>query len=512
MNAPFTTEQFLTNFEHYNVAIWPAQILAYVVGLAAVALALRAGRTSDQLIAGALATFWTWTGVVYFMVFPLGRLSAPTLALGTLFVLQAVVFIATGVVQPKLSFRAHGAMVPIVGALFVLYALAVYPLLGLLMGHAYPRTPMFGVTPCPVVIFTYGLLLWTDQRVPKYALVIPFLWSLQGLNAALSFGMVEDYGLLVAGLLGTALLVWRDRRPSGRREASHAGGAPQPYSLRSTVEIQPSRRLGLVWEATEIGAGRKRVTAFVGSAHDEGNTYKAVRQFMDDLRSFGDIDGEIVDLSQYRLETCRGCKTCFTEGEEHCPLKDDRDVLFEKIDASDGVVFASPTYVFQVSGWMKVFLDRFGFACHRPRFFGKSFTSIVTQGFVGGRSARKYLDFIAPVLGFNRVEGICLTGLDPMTENEEQKTRKAVARLSRRFHDRLHHPAYPVPSLLKLGLFRFSRKTIQRGLTEASRDYAYYRDKGWFESDYYYPVRLGAMKKVAGLLADAVGTMVATHR
>jgi hypothetical protein len=69
-----------------------------------------------------------------------------------------------------------------------------------------------------------------------------------------------------------------------------------------------------------------------------------------------------------------------------------------------------------------------------------------------------------------------------------------------------------VPSLLKLGMFRFSRKNIQGGLTEASRDYTYYRNKGWFESDYYYPVRLGPMKKAAGLLFDAVGTMVATQR
>jgi multimeric flavodoxin WrbA len=256
----------------------------------------------------------------------------------------------------------------------------------------------------------------------------------------------------------------------------------------------------------------KRVTAFVGSAHEEGNTYKAVRQLMDDLQSFGDVDGEIVDLSQYRLETCRGCKTCFNKGEEHCPLNDDRDLLFAKIAASDGVVFASPTYVFQVSGWMKVFLDRFGFACHRPRFFGKTFTSIVTQGFVGGRSARRYLDFVAPVLGFNRCKGVCLTGLDPMTEKEERRTRKAIARLSRRFHDHLNRPTHPVPSLLKLGMFRFSRKTVQRGLTEASRDYTWYRDQGWFESDYYYPVRLGPLKKAAGRLFDAVGTLVATTR
>jgi len=41
-------------------------------------------------------------------------------------------------------------------------------------------------------------------------------------------------------------------------------------------------------------------------------------------------------------------------------------------------------------------------------------------------------------------------------------------------------------------------------LDGSSRDYAYYSDKGWFESDYYYPARLGALKKVAGSLFDSL--------
>ncbi len=34
---PFTLEQFLNVFATYNKAIWPAQILAYVLGAVAVA-------------------------------------------------------------------------------------------------------------------------------------------------------------------------------------------------------------------------------------------------------------------------------------------------------------------------------------------------------------------------------------------------------------------------------------------------------------------------------------------
>jgi multimeric flavodoxin WrbA len=127
----------------------------------------------------------------------------------------------------------------------------------------------------------------------------------------------------------------------------------------------------------------KRITAFVGTARKK-STHNAVRQFLDNLKSLGNVEYEIVVLNDHHLGICRGCKTCFAKGEEFCPLKDDRDVLIKKMMASDGVVFASPNYSFNVSATMKMFLDRLGFVFHRPRFFGKTFTSIVSQGIYGG--------------------------------------------------------------------------------------------------------------------------------
>src|SRR5512136_998426 len=180
----------------------------------------------------------------------------------------------------------------------------------------------------------------------------------------------------------------------------------------------------------------KRVIAFVGSARRK-HTYHAARQFLDNLQSLGDVECEIVALSDYRLGTCRGCQVCFEKGEEACPLKDDRDVLLEKLMASDGVVFASPNYSFQVSAIMKIFLDRLGYLFHRPRFFGKTFTSIVAQGIYGGNKIVSYLDFVGNALGFNTVKGSCLKAFQPMTVKEKQKIDTALAKQSKRFHDRL---------------------------------------------------------------------------
>jgi multimeric flavodoxin WrbA len=251
------------------------------------------------------------------------------------------------------------------------------------------------------------------------------------------------------------------------------------------------------------GQSMKRVTAFVGSARKK-HTHNAVQQFMSNLQSLGDIEYEIIALSDYRIETCRGCKACLNKGEEFCPLNDDRDVLIEKMQASDGVVFASPNYSFQVSAIMKIFLDRLGFVFHRPRFFGKTFTNIVVQGIYGGAKTVKYLDFIGRALGFNTVKGSCINSMEPMTDKQQQKTDRLLARQSKQFYERLMKPALSTPTLFKLMIFRMSRTSIKLMLDDSYRDYTYYRDKGWFESDYYYSTRLGVLKKAAGRLFDSL--------
>ena len=255
----------------------------------------------------------------------------------------------------------------------------------------------------------------------------------------------------------------------------------------------------------------KKVTAFIGTARTK-HTYYAVRQFLDNLQSHGSVECEIVALTDYRIEICRGCKNCFRKGEEFCPLKDDRDALIEKMMTSDGVVFATPNYSYQVSATMKMFLDRLGFVFHRPRFFGKTFTSIVAQGIYGGSKIVKYLDFAGMGLGFNVVKGSCTTALDPMNDKEREKIDTIVSAHSKRFHDGLQQPQFPVPSLFKLCGFRAARTSMRMMLDETSRDFTYYRDKGWFEADYFYPTRLGVLKKATGSLVDKVTAGMTSNR
>jgi hypothetical protein len=104
--------------------------------------------------------------------------------------------------------RAHAAAV---------YALAGYPLVGWLAGQRFPAAPTFGL-PCPTTIFTFGVLLWADRRLPAWLLAIPAAWAVLGTTAAGSLGITEDYALLPAAIMGVAGVLSRHARPALRPE------------------------------------------------------------------------------------------------------------------------------------------------------------------------------------------------------------------------------------------------------------------------------------------------------
>ncbi len=202
---PFTTEQFLQVFEKYDRAIYPFQFALIIVAIATVFLAASRKPFANKLISCSLGFLWLWTGIVYHLIF-FTAISPPAYVFGTLFIIQGLLFLYEGVVKNRLSFRFIQKFYGIFGAIFIAYSLVIYPLIGYALGRVFPTAQTFGV-PCPTTIFTFGLLLWTDKRFSLGLLIIPVLWSLVGTLAAFSFGIKEDFGLLVAGTIGTTMII-----------------------------------------------------------------------------------------------------------------------------------------------------------------------------------------------------------------------------------------------------------------------------------------------------------------
>lgn len=220
-----TEEQLLDIFAAYNPQIWPLQIVAYLLGIASVYLAVRKTAISERGIPAILAFFWLWVGL-FFWLPSLLQGFVPGYLFTALFLIQGGLFLFYSL-KPKLTFVLQNDVYAWAGIIIVLYALVGYPLVGSLVGHVYPRMSPFGLTPCPVVTFTFGLLLLAGRKVPKFALVIPLLFALSGL-LWVSIGMGEDIGMVASGLLGTVLIWYRDSKlqldQPVKVSATHSGG------------------------------------------------------------------------------------------------------------------------------------------------------------------------------------------------------------------------------------------------------------------------------------------------
>jgi len=209
MNLPFSTEQFLDVFSNYNESIFPLQILFFLLALVAVFLLMRPSGSSGVIISSILAFLWLWMGSVYHIIF-FSMINKAAFAFGGLFIMQSILFLYFGVFRNDLSFRIGRDFNSLLGMLLIVYSLVIYPVLGYFLGHVYPSSPTFGL-PCPTTIFTFGILLMNVKKWNIVLLIIPFLWSVIGLSAALQLNMYEDIGLIVSAFLVLLMFIYRKK-------------------------------------------------------------------------------------------------------------------------------------------------------------------------------------------------------------------------------------------------------------------------------------------------------------
>lgn len=209
MSIEFTLKEFLDMLAGYNATWCPMQIIAYALAVVAIFFAIKKTNYSGRIIAGVLAFFWLWSGVIFnYMYF--SKLFPMANVFAVLFTIQGIIFIVAGVFRKDLSFSVKADIYGIAGGLFIFYGTIAYPAIEYLLGRGYPELLSFGLVPCPTTIFTLGLLIWSDRRLPIYILIIPFLYSLSGV-VPIYLGVVEDIGLVIAGLSAAILILYRDR-------------------------------------------------------------------------------------------------------------------------------------------------------------------------------------------------------------------------------------------------------------------------------------------------------------
>jgi multimeric flavodoxin WrbA len=123
------------------------------------------------------------------------------------------------------------------------------------------------------------------------------------------------------------------------------------------------------------------ILAIVGSPRLNGNTNYLVDQALQEAAKLGAKTEKIV-LSKYKIAPCLGHEKC---GEfDSCAQKDDAIWILQKLCEADGVILATPVYYYDVSAWMKIFIDRnFFLYNHNRKCQAKAVGFIVVAGASG---------------------------------------------------------------------------------------------------------------------------------
>ncbi|MEA1892191.1 MAG: NAD(P)H-dependent oxidoreductase [Campylobacterota bacterium] len=103
----------------------------------------------------------------------------------------------------------------------------------------------------------------------------------------------------------------------------------------------------------------KNIVVFDGGARNKklSKTTLMVDKFIEGAKSAG-ATVEEYKLSKLDIHQCDGCYMCWTKIPGECVHKDIMTELREKYRSADLVLFASPLYIFNVTGIMKTFMDR----------------------------------------------------------------------------------------------------------------------------------------------------------
>lgn len=208
---PFTREQFFEVFAAYNSATWPAAVAVYPLALLALAGAWWGGRHGGRWVGAVLAVMWAFVGIVYHGLY-FSRINPLATVFAGIFILQALLFAGQAAFGRGLAFTPRGRIRAAAGAVLIAYAMLAYPLIGLAAGERYPALPLFGVAPCPLLIFTFGLLVQASGG-RWWLWIVPLAWSLVGGSAALLLSVPQDWALPVAAVV-VLLIELIDRTPA----------------------------------------------------------------------------------------------------------------------------------------------------------------------------------------------------------------------------------------------------------------------------------------------------------
>jgi multimeric flavodoxin WrbA len=184
------------------------------------------------------------------------------------------------------------------------------------------------------------------------------------------------------------------------------------------------------------------IVSILGSPHGlAGNTGRLLELVLAGVRAEG-ASTDTFGLGAGEVRPCVACDACHKTG--RCPQPDIFEELRAKIAAADGVILASPNYIFSVSAQLKAFMDRCCGTIHCLGFEGKYGAAVVTSGGGGDEPIVDYIGKFQLATGTRPIGGVHATmAAQPegaFTEGIEQQARQLGVELVRACRERRTDP------------------------------------------------------------------------
>lgn len=127
------------------------------------------------------------------------------------------------------------------------------------------------------------------------------------------------------------------------------------------------------------------------------------------------------DQRNVKARHCIGCNECFYKGKCSLAKNDGMEDLKEALLQSDISFIISPVYFHQVSGTMKVFIDRLSYWTHLMRLVGKTAVTVSVSSNNGNDYVNFYLNKFMTALGTIVLSNISLLMDEDTPDEAEQK-------------------------------------------------------------------------------------------
>jgi len=186
----------------------------------------------------------------------------------------------------------------------------------------------------------------------------------------------------------------------------------------------------------------------------------------------------IVDLCDLRIVPCTACEACSINGV--CVNDDDVVPLIARMREADGIVIASPVYIDNITGQMKIFFDRLADSIHYQVLTRKYGCSVATTHESGGDAVTAYLDHVLNYLGIVSVGrlSVATRGDAAAVDAREEDARALGASLARAIRAGFSDPAQEAEIA---GNRAYFRPIVEENRYLRSAEYEDWKKKGWLD-------------------------------